>query len=139
MTRKKERSEKVINNILEMKKVVLPKRTLGQKAADLVTESCGTWKFIFGVFIFVFLWMYLNIKAWQGGWDPYPFILLNFCLSCLAAIQAPIILMSQNREAQREREKMHRDYKINRAAAKEMQIIKRDVKQLLNFCGKGKK
>jgi len=132
MPRKKERAEKVINNILEMKRIVMPKRTIGQIAADTVTSFCGSWKFIIMLFGFMFVWMYLNIRAWMGTWDPYPFILLNFVLSCLAAIQAPIILMSQNREAEREREKVRRDYKINRSVAKEIQTIKRDVKQLLN-------
>ncbi len=138
MSRKKERAEKVINGILEMKYVTLPKRTTGQKAADLVTRFCGTWKFISIVFIFMGIWIYLNIKAWLGAWDPYPFILLNFVLSCLAAIQAPIILMSQNRATERDKMKMHMDYKINRASAKEIQNIKRDVKEILNSIKKKK-
>ena len=138
MPRKKERANKVINGILEMKYIAMPKRTIGQKAADAVTKFCGTWKFITIVFTFMGIWMYINIRAWLGAWDPYPFILLNFVLSCLAAIQAPIILMSQNREAEREREKIHRDYKINRAVAKEIQNIKRDVKEILNSIKKKK-
>ena len=138
MPRKKERPAKVIDEILEMKRITLPKRTIGQRSADAVTKFCGTWKFIGILFIFLGIWIYLNIKAWLGAWDPYPFILLNFILSCLAAVQAPIILMSQNREAEREKEKMDRDYKINRAVAKEIINIKRDVKKILNSVQKKK-
>ncbi len=138
MPRKKERPAKVIDEILEMKRITLPKRTKGQRAADVVTKFCGTWKFIGILFVFMVIWIYLNIKAWLGAWDPYPFILLNFILSCLAAVQAPIILMSQNREAEREKEKMYRDYKINRAVAKEIRNIKRDVKKILNSVQKKK-
>lgn len=138
MPRKKERAEKVINGILEMKYITLPKRTIGQKAADAVTKFCGTWKFISILFVFMAIWIYLNIRAWLGAWDPYPFILLNFVLSCLAAIQAPIILMSQNRSVERDKMKMHMDYKINRASAKEIQNIKRDVREILNSIKKKK-
>jgi len=107
-------------------------RTFGQRAADSVTKAAGSWTFIISFLIFVGLWMYVNINfliQYQLGqpWDPYPFILLNLVLSCLAAIQAPIILMSQNRQMQRDRIKAENDYKINKKAEEEI----REIKELL--------
>ena len=106
----------------------LPK-TFGQKASDLLTKWAGSWTFIILFFIFLGIWMttngYFLLKyIGEGTLDPYPFILLNLALSCLAAIQAPIILMSQNREVQRDRLKAEFDYKINRKAEKEIREIK---------------
>ena len=105
-------------------------RTLGQKAADKLTKWAGSWTFIIAFLIFIGLWMFFNINIliqYNLGkpWDPYPFILLNLVLSCLAAIQAPVILMSQNRAAQRDRFKMEYDYRINKKAEKEIREIKR--------------
>src|SRR5210317_292080 len=95
--------------------------SLGQKAADALTKWAGSWTFIISFAVFLFLWMIVNVSWMVFGsvWDPYPFILLNLVLSCLAAIQAPIILMSQNREAQKDRLRSEYDYKINRKAARE--------------------
>jgi len=101
------------------------KLTFGQKAADFLTKWAGSWTFIIGFFIFLTIWMSIN-TIWiifGKAWDIYPFILLNLILSCLAAIQAPIILMSQNRSAQRDRIKAEFDYKINIKAEKEIQEI----------------
>jgi uncharacterized membrane protein len=104
-------------------------RTTGQKAADFITKWAGSWVFIIGFFIFLLIWISTNIywiTQYNLGepFDPYPFILLNLCLSCLAAIQAPIILMSQNRQVQRDRAKAEFDYAINRKAEKEVREIK---------------
>lgn len=101
------------------------RRTVGQKAADWVTKWAGSWYFIAGFFVFIAIWMATNVFAWLNEWDPYPFILLNLILSCLAAVQAPIILMSQNRAAQRDRIKAEFDYRINKKAEKEIREIKR--------------
>lgn len=101
------------------------KRTLGQKAADAVTKWAGSWTFIMGFFLFLALWITANVLMWINQWDPYPFILLNLVLSCLAAIQAPVILMSQNRQMQRDRIKAEFDYRINKKAEKEIREIKR--------------
>jgi len=103
--------------------------TIGQKAADFLTKWAGSWYFIIGFLIFLILWMAVN-TAWVifgKQWDAYPFILLNLVLSCLAAIQAPIILMSQNRAAQKDRLKAEYDYQVNKRAEKEI----REIKQLL--------
>ena len=94
------------------------RRTIGQKAADNLSRWAGSWIFIFIFFIFLGLWMSVNTYWIVFGqkWDIYPFILLNLILSCLAAIQAPIILMSQNRQTQKDRIKAEYDYKVNRKA-----------------------
>jgi len=104
-------------------------KTFGQRAADLVTKWAGSWTFILSFFVFIIIWMCLNIYLlieYKIGkpWDPYPFILLNLVLSCLAAIQAPVILMSQNRTAQRDRLKAEFDYRINKKAEEGIREIK---------------
>lgn len=109
-----------------------PELTLGQKSADKVTVAVGSWYFIIGLFIFMAIWMTLNTALIiQGIWDPYPFILLNFVLSCLAAVQAPIILMSQNRQAEKDRIRMEYDYNINRKAEKEIEEIQKTLNSMM--------
>ncbi|MEA3414222.1 MAG: DUF1003 domain-containing protein [Nanoarchaeota archaeon] len=97
----------------------------GQRAADRVTKIAGSWGFILGFIGFLILWMAVNAYAWMQQWDPYPFILLNLVLSCLAALQAPIILMSQNRTSERDRQRAEYDYAVNRKAEREIQEIKK--------------
>ncbi len=116
----------------KVKKKVGPLRqlqelTFGQKASDWLTSFVGSWTFILLFLVFMAIWIYLNVKAIMGEWDPYPFILLNFVLSCLAAIQAPIILMSQNRELERDRINLKYDYQVNRKAEREIQKILREL------------
>jgi uncharacterized membrane protein len=106
------------------------KKTLGESAADFITKWAGSWIFILGFFVFLGLWMAANIYAWINQWDPYPFILLNLVLSCLAAIQAPVILMSQNRQSQRDRIKAEFDYKVNRKAEREIQEVKKQLNRI---------
>lgn len=106
--------------------------TFGQKAADKLTKYAGSWTFIIGFLILIIIWMAAN-TAWllfNKIWDPYPFILLNLVLSCLAAIQAPVILMSQNRSAERDRIRSEYDYAVNRKAAKEIQSIDKQLDRL---------
>jgi len=97
--------------------------TPGQKAADKLTTFAGSWGFIIGLLIIIFFWITVNAMAMIYRWDPYPFILLNLGLSCLAALQAPIILMSQNRQAERDRINAKYDYQVNRKAEREIQEI----------------
>ena len=104
-------------------------KTFGQKAADVITKWAGSWAFIILFFVFIGIWIttngYFLLQYTKGNFtDPYPFILLNLALSCFAAIQAPIILMSQNRENQRDRIKAEYDYQINKKAEKEIREIK---------------
>jgi len=106
------------------------KLTLGQRAADFITKWAGSWTFILSFFIFLILWMSANVLMWINKWDPYPFILLNLVLSCLAAIQAPIILMSQNRTNQRDRMMAEYDYKVNRKAEKGIQAIQKQLNRI---------
>jgi len=103
------------------------KQTLGQRAADWITYWCGTWTFILGLFAFLGVWMAINVIAYFFRWDPYPFILLNLMLSCLAAVQAPIILMSQNRSAERDRKRFEYDYAVNRKAEREVTDMQKDL------------
>ena len=127
--KKKEEYKRI--NLLGMNQhpIFKPPRTVGQKTADWLTKWAGSWTFIILFFMFLIVWMSTNgiflLKYIEGEFtDPYPFILLNLALSCLAAIQAPIILMSQNRENQRDRIRAQYDYAVNRKAEKEIQEIK---------------
>ena len=110
--------------IRDVHPVIGHKRTFGQKAADNLTKYAGSWAFIILLFVFIGAWIYLNVTAYINNWDPWPFIILNLCLSCLAAVQAPIILMSQNREAQKDRLRAEYDYQVNKKAEKEIREIK---------------
>ena len=87
--------------------------SFGQRVADAIAKFAGSWTFIF-VFVGVLVgWMILNILLAVGAFDPYPFILLNLVLSCVAAIQAPLIMMSQNRQEEKDRRRAENDYKVN--------------------------
>lgn len=127
--------------LMDKNKVLAPKqkRTLGQKAADKLTLFAGSWWFIFGFGLFLAVWIFINVLAWSNRWDPYPFILLNLILSCLAAIQAPIILMSQNRAAERDRAQAKYDYQVNRKAEREIQDIQKDLNEIKIMISKLKK
>lgn len=107
-------------------------RTFGQKAADNLTKWAGSWFFIIFFLFFLLFWMFINSYWIIFGrtWDPFPFILLNLVLSMLAAIQAPIILMSQNREAQKDRLRAQYDYAVNRKAEKEIQELKEQLNRI---------
>lgn len=112
--------------------VLRHKRTFGEISSDKLTKFTGSWAFIFAFLIFIAIWIAINIYGWLNQWDPFPFILLNLILSCLAAIQAPIILMSQNREEQRNRIMAEYDYKVNRKAEREIQEVKRQLNRIEN-------
>ncbi len=106
------------------------KWTLGQKAADKLTGFAGSWTFISLFFIFIAIWMAINVMMLVYRWDPYPFILLNLILSCLAAVQAPIILMSQNRQSQRDRLRAQYDYQVNKKAEREIRDMQKDLDEI---------
>ena len=89
------------------------KYTLGQRAADAIAKFAGSWAFIFSFTGGLVLWMVVNALLAARAFDPYPFILLNLVLSCLAAIQAPLIMMSQNRQEEKDRRRAENDYKVN--------------------------
>ena len=121
----------------KIKKPFFDKRklTIGQKTADSLSKWAGSWYFIIGFFIFLLLWMFLNSYLWikylsGDPFDPFPFILLNLVLSCLAAIQAPVILMSQNRSTERDRLRVEYDYNVNRLAEKEIRQLKTQLDRI---------
>lgn len=89
------------------------KYTLGQRAADAIAKFAGSWAFIFSFTGGLVLWMVVNTLMAARAFDPYPFILLNLVLSCIAAIQAPLIMMSQNRQEEKDRRRAENDYKVN--------------------------
>ena len=108
------------------------KLTLGERLADRVASFGGSWVFIISFFCFIFCWMFINVW-WlrQQAFDPFPFILLNLILSCLAAIQAPIIMMSQNRQEQKDRQRAEHDYRINLKAELEIKLLSEKIDHLL--------
>ena len=110
--------EEVLSLLADSKISVRPesgkeKYTLGQRAADSVAKFAGSWAFIFSFSGVLILWMIVNVVLAAGAFDPYPFILLNLVLSCVAAIQAPLIMMSQNRQEEKDRRRAENDYKVN--------------------------
>jgi uncharacterized membrane protein len=106
--------------------------TLGQKLADKIAMFGGSWTFIITFFSFILAWIGINI--WflaKKPFDPFPFILLNLMLSCLAAIQAPIIMMSQNRKEQKDRQRGEHDYKINLKAELEIKLLSEKIDHII--------
>ena len=105
------------------------RRTYSQILSDNIAIYAGSWTFIILFGVALAIWILLNVKG-AKVWDPYPFILLNLFLSVMAAIQAPIILMSQNRSGQRDRFRAERDYMINRKAEKEIENMQEDLNEI---------
>lgn len=110
--------EEVLNLLADSKISISPKNekekyTLGQCAADKIAKFAGSWAFIFSFTGILILWMAVNALLAAKAFDPYPFILLNLVLSCVAAIQAPLIMMSQNRQEEKDRHRAENDYKVN--------------------------
>lgn len=108
------------------------KTTYGERIADKVAEFGGSWKFI-GIFaLTIFVWIIINtIILMNKPFDPYPFLLLNIMLSCLAAIQAPVIMMSQNRKESKDRLRSENDYKVNLKAELEIRILHEKLDNLI--------
>ena len=128
---KKEEKKKAKNIIPITHPNVLP-RTFGQKTADSITKWAGSWGFIISFALILIFWILLN-SSWilfGSAWDPHPFILLNLVLSSLAAFQAPIIFMSQNRSNERDRQRAEYDYAVNRKAEREIQEIKKSIEKI---------
>ena len=108
--------EAVLNLLADSKISESPtaeKYTLGQRAADAIAKFAGSWAFIFSFTGVLLLWMVVNTILAADAFDPFPFILLNLVLSCVAAIQAPLIMMSQNRQEEKDRRRAENDYKVN--------------------------
>ena len=108
--------EEVLNLLADSKISESPtaeKYTLGQRAADAIAKFAGSWAFIFAFTGVLLLWMVVNTILAADAFDPFPCILLNLVLSCVAAIQAPLIMMSQNRPEEKDRRRAENDYKVN--------------------------
>ena len=108
--------EEVLNLLADSKISESPateKYTLGQRAADAIAKFAGSWAFIFAFTGVLLLWMVVNTILAADAFDPFPFILPNLVLSCVAAIQAPLIMMSQNRQEEKDRRRAENDYKVN--------------------------
>jgi uncharacterized membrane protein len=110
--------------------VVEKERTFGERVADLVAESAGSWTFIFIFLSLLGLWIAWNHTEGSTAFDPFPFILLNLLLSCVAALQAPVIMMSQNRQAKRDRVHADLDYQINVKAELEVAQLRAELEEL---------
>lgn len=106
------------------------KITFGQRASDKITRIVGSWRFIVVQSIILAIWIVLNVSAWANHWDPYPFIFLNLALSFQAAYTAPIILMSENRELERERRKTAMDLATDRSTEREIKRLKLELSRL---------
>ncbi|KKS52747.1 MAG: hypothetical protein UV82_C0010G0002 [Candidatus Magasanikbacteria bacterium GW2011_GWD2_43_18] len=123
--------------------LVLKKKhmSLADRAADRMTEGMGSWSFLFVFSAIIIVWISLNLYGWWQHWDPYPFILLNLALSAISALQAPIIMMSQNRQTDRDRLSARYDYAVNRKAEREIQLIQKElytIKEMLTVIGEKK-
>ncbi len=99
--------------------------TTGQRIADGVAATMGSWTFIIAQSIVLAVWIMLNLVAWMEHWDPYPFILLNLALSFQAAYAAPFIMISQNRQAERDRQQAEEDYRTNVEAERRIEDLQR--------------
>lgn len=109
-----------------------PEISFGQKLADQVADFGGSWAFILVFFGVITVWIALNLLGVVfGKWDPYPFILLNLVLSCTAALQAPIIMMSQNRQEEKDRRRARGDFLINMKAEMEVRNLHGKIDLLL--------
>ncbi|MCM4153452.1 DUF1003 domain-containing protein [Arenibacter sp. N53] len=133
--------EEDVLKTIQQEKIITTQRELldesteysfGQRLADKVATFGGSWKFIILFAVFIFIWMVINIIfLMDKGFDPYPFILLNLILSCLAALQAPVIMMSQNRQEEKDRERSKQDYMVNLKAELEIRILHEKLDHLI--------
>jgi uncharacterized membrane protein len=115
--------------LININRAVVETLTPGQRVADSLATVMGSWPFIIVQSIVLAVWITVNILAWVHHWDPYPFILLNLALSFQAAYAAPIIMMSQNRLATKDRLMAEQDYVVNMKAEEEVKSIMQHLEQ----------
>lgn len=118
------------------KKLIEDEKALsfGDRMADKIADFGGSWTFILSFMGFLLVWISFNIYWLSNkGFDPYPFILLNLILSCVAALQAPLIMMSQNRQEEKDRERAKEDLRINQKAEEEIRSLHRKIDLLLKY------
>jgi uncharacterized membrane protein len=118
------RAMRNVNEVLE------EQATFGEQIADQVARFGGSWSFIILFSVVLCIYCFINVELHQRAWDPYPFILLNLFLSMIAAIQAPVIMMSQNRQDKRDRMRGECDYDVNRRSESEIQGLSHELRQL---------
>ncbi len=124
-----EDEELIVQNLLNPPKEIL---TRGQNISDKVAKFGGSWLFIISFFVILTIWITFNVAASQAdAFDPYPFILMNLILSCIAALQAPTIMMSQNRQEEKDRKRGENDYLINLKAELEIRALNQKLDLLL--------
>ncbi len=109
------------------------KITFGQRASDKLAEFAGSWFFIISFTLFLIIWILINVYFLKNPFDPYPFIMLNLVLSCIAAIQAPLIMMSQKRQEQKDRERAENDFKVNLKCEIILENLHRKLDELLEY------
>jgi uncharacterized membrane protein len=108
-------------------------RTFGERLSDHLASFGGSWAFLIAFFVVLVIWMAFNVlKGEKDAFDPYPFILLNLVLSCLAAIQAPVIMMSQKRQEAKDRQRSHNDYRVNLKAELEIRHLHEKIDYLIS-------
>jgi len=107
-------------------------RTFGDKVSDHLASFGGSWSFLISFGVVLVLWMTINVVAGTHAYDPYPFILLNLCLSCIAAVQAPIIMMSQKRQEVKDRLRADNDYRVNLKAELEIRHLHEKLDYLVS-------
>ncbi|MFH7015093.1 DUF1003 domain-containing protein [Flavobacterium sp. FlaQc-47] len=123
------KEDKSIVSIVEDEEEI---RSFGQKIADKVADFGGSWTFILSFLFFIVVWIGANVYILVNkGFDPYPFILLNLILSCIAALQAPVIMMSQNRQEEKDRNRAKKDYMINLKSELEIRMIHDKIDHLI--------
>ena len=119
----------IINNLLNPPKEFI---TRSQSISDHVAKFGGSWAFIISFFIVLIVWILFNtLTPVRDNFDPYPFILMNLILSCIAALQAPIIMMSQNRQEEKDRKRSENDYLVNMKAELEIQALNQKIDLLI--------
>lgn len=122
--------EMLINESIAVDTDKEEKISFGEKVADKITAVAGSWTFIIFFTLFIILWIILNIYAFENV-DPYPFILLNLVLSCIASLQAPIIMMSQNRQAEKDSIRNQNDYRTDLKSELILESLHDSLEQIL--------
>ncbi len=129
---KNDEIEKLLNkkSTKNVNKIIDKSLSIGDKVADKIANVAGSWPFIIGFILFILLWIILNVLQLFNHFDEYPFILLNLALSCIAAIQAPIIMMSQNRQEEKDRLRSEQDYETNMKSEILIEEIFKKIKKI---------
>jgi uncharacterized membrane protein len=115
--------------------IIESEATLGERLADGVARFGGSWTFIVSFLILLIVYSFINVELGAGAWDPYPFVLLNLILSMLAAVQAPVIMMSQNRQDKKDRLRGELDFDVDRRAESEIQGLAGKLNLLIDKVG----